>query len=215
MLSRFSRVSQQPDGGGGGGGDGKGPKKNRWAWLITLAGVGLVIFLFSSFLAKPMEEDSQSGTQLNTDKPVDSRKEATVMGSMQSYEKEYEEQLSSVLEKVEGISDVTVMINLDSTEEEVLQHNTREQVQTTTENDTKGGTRSVEQSNTEKTTTMHRTDKGDEPVVVKRLKPRVRGVFVVARGVEDLQVKARVLEAIQRTLDVPLHRISVLPTDPN
>lgn len=213
MFSKLPQLLEKFDSGGGGGNDGKGPKKNRWAWLLALAGVGVMLFILSSFLADPVEEDNPFDTQLNKDKPTTSTVETTVMGSMQDYEKKYETQLAAVLEKVQGISDVTVMVNLDSTEEEVVQYDTREQIQTTTENDTKGGTRSTEQNNTERKTTMHRTDNGDQPVVVKRLKPKVRGVIVVAKGTEDLVVKARVLEAIQRTLDVPLHRISVMPTD--
>lgn len=208
MFSRLPQLLEKLDSGGGGGGS---PKKNRWAWLLTLGAIGLILFFLSAFLAEPIDEDSQSNTQLNKDKPKAS--EVNAIGSMQDYEKRYEQELSAVLEKVKGISDVTVMVNLDSTEEEVVKYDTREQVQTTTENDTKGGTRSTEQNNTEKKITMHRTEHGDQPVVVKRLKPKIRGVIVVARGVEDLEVKARVLEAIQRTLDVPLHRISVLPTD--
>jgi stage III sporulation protein AG len=57
----------------------------------------------------------------------------------------------------------------------------------------------------------HPTGDGQKPVVIKQLKPKVRGVLIVARGVENLRIKAAVIEAIQRTLEVPAHRISVLP----
>jgi len=115
------------------------------------------------------------------------------------------------LSKVVGVSDVSVIVNLDSTEEEVVQSDTRESAQSTNETDTRGGTRSVNQNNVDKKTSVYRTDQGEQPIIIKRLKPRVRGVLVVAQGVENLQVRALVIEAIQRTLDVPTYRISVLP----
>ncbi|MFS8513242.1 MAG: stage III sporulation protein AG, partial [Planifilum fulgidum] len=39
----------------------------------------------------------------------------------------------------------------------------------------------------------------------------VRGVLIVAEGAEDLKRKALIIEAVQRVLDVPVHRISVMP----
>ena len=104
-----------------------------------------------------------------------------------------------------------VIVNLDSTEEEVVQTDERESEQVTTERDKNGGNRSITQNTIDRKTAYYRGENGEVPVIVKRLKPKVRGVLVVARGVENLKVKALVIEAIQRTLDVPLHRISVLP----
>lgn len=58
---------------------------------------------------------------------------------------------------------------------------------------------------------MRRNGDGEQPIVLKKLKPQVRGVLVVAKGAENLKVKAAMIEAIQRVLDVPMHRISVMP----
>lgn len=133
------------------------------------------------------------------------------MSAMQQYEREVEQQLSEVLGKIVGVDDVSVIVNLDSTEEEVVQIDERQSEQVTTERDKTGGNRSITQNTRDRKTAYYRNDDGERPVVVKKLKPKVRGVLVVARGVENLQVKAIVIEAVQRTLDIPMHRISVLP----
>lgn len=170
--------------------------------------------ILSSFF-QPTEEDA---ALKNTNKWLPSKvsndsanNKVTQLSPMQKYEQEYEQELSSILSKVVGVSDVDVVVNLDSSEEEVIQYDVRENTQTTTETDTKGGTRSIQQNNTDRKTTVYRDGGGEKPLVVKKVKPKVRGVLVVARGVEDLQVKATVIQAIQRTLDVPMHRIEVLP----
>jgi stage III sporulation protein AG len=36
-------------------------------------------------------------------------------------------------------------------------------------------------------------------------------VLIVAKGAENLQVKAAIIEAVQRVLDVPIYKIAVLP----
>jgi stage III sporulation protein AG len=185
------------------------PKQKKWHYLILIGCVGVGILLFSSFLTT-QEEDAISNP-LATEKEKTKPTSSVQQNGMQGYEDQFETELSSILSKVVGVSDVSVVVNLDSTEEEVVQSDTRESEQTTSEADTKGGSRSVNQNNVDKKTSVYRTNQGEQPIVIKRLKPRVRGVLVVARGVENLQVRALVIEAVQRILDVPTYRISVLP----
>jgi stage III sporulation protein AG len=184
------------------------PMQKKWHYLILLGCIGVGIMLFSTFLTT-QEEDAVSSPF--TPKKETVRTPSLQQNGMQGYEQQFESELSNMLSKVVGVSDVAVIVNLDSTEEEVVQSDTRESTQATNELDTKGGTRSVNQNNVDKKASVYRTDQGEQPIIIKRLKPRVRGVLVVARGVENLQVRALVIEAVQRTLDVPTYRISVLP----
>lgn len=184
------------------------PKQKKWHYLILVGCVGVGILLFSSFMTTQEEDAGPSHfvTKENTN-PTPTLQQ----NGMQGYEQQFESELSDILSKVVGVSDVSVVVNLDSTEEEVVQSDMRESEQVTSESDIKGGTRSVNQNNVDKKTSVYRTDQGEQPIIIKRLKPRVRGVLVVARGVENLQVRALVMEAVQRILDVPTYRISVLP----
>nr|WP_258567780.1 stage III sporulation protein AG [Paenactinomyces guangxiensis] len=191
------------------GGDEK--QKNRFRWFLLLGCIGVGVMIFSTFFRVSPGElpgDSLSPPVKETEATAAS---ANKTSSMEEYEREYEAQLAEVLSKIVGVDDVSVIVNLDSTEEEVVQVDVRESEQVTEEVDKKGGNRSTTQNTNDKKTAYYRTDNGEKPVVVKRMKPKVRGVLVVARGVENLQVKAIVIEAVQRTLDVPVHRISVLP----
>lgn len=195
-------------------GGGNNQKRKRFFLFLLLIFFGVGAMLVSSFFQP--EEDAISPPSGSSWLPSKipsqpTQAKATELTSIQKYESEYQQELATILSKVVGVSDVDVVVNLDSTEEEVIQYDVRENTQTTTETDTKGGTRSIQQNNTDRKTSMYRDGGGEKPLVVKKLKPRVRGVLVVARGVEDLQVKATVLQAIQRALDVPIHRIEVLP----
>ena len=54
---------------------------------------------------------------------------------------------------------------------------------------------------------------GDEetPLVVATKKPDIRGVLVVAKGADNLQIKKWIVEAVTRVLNVPSYRVAVLP----
>ena len=55
------------------------------------------------------------------------------------------------------------------------------------------------------------TKRGEEPIVLQRLKPDVKGIIIVAKGAENLEVKTAVMKAVRAYLDVPPHKIAILP----
>ena len=82
--------------------------------------------------------------------------------------------------------------------------------QTTGETDKTGGKRKVEDESLDEKTVIIREGDKETPVVLRTEKPKVRGVLVVAKGVDNI-LKAMVKEAVIRLLDVPAHRVSVSP----
>nr|WP_269799470.1 stage III sporulation protein AG [Bacillus sp. FJAT-44742] len=132
-------------------------------------------------------------------------------GSISKYEELYENQLRESLEAITGVSDVTIMVNLDATENKVIEKNRTIRQQITDETDREGGKRKVEDGSSEEQVVIIRQGDQEEPLIVKTEKPEVRGVLVVAQGVENMKVKEWVVEAVTRVLDVPPHRVSVLP----
>lgn len=193
------------------GGQGKAKNKMRTVLIIGLVGIG--ILLVSSFFEQKSTHLSHSTptTQSASSTHGSASSKENANDSIEVYEKEYERELEEALGHIIGVDDVSVVVNLDSTEEDVVQMDERQSEQVTTETDTRGGNRSIRQDNNDRKPAFYRSEQGEKPLVVKRLKPKVRGVLVVARGVENLQVKEIVIQAVQRILDVPLHRISVLP----
>ncbi|MFC4078227.1 stage III sporulation protein AG [Salinithrix halophila] len=209
MLKRlFDRVESFLGGGEKGAG-----RVSTFRWLLILGCLGVAIMILSSFFS--VHEEA-----LPSEIPGPKKEEGTAVSSwnknsgpstMKDYEEAYESELSEVLAKVVGVEDVSVMVNLESSEEEVVHKDIRRQEQVTDEEDTRGGTRKIRESNQDEKVVLQRKGDGDQPIILKKIKPRTRGVLVVARGAENLRVKAAIIEAVQRVLDVPVHRISVLP----
>ncbi|MCP1125105.1 stage III sporulation protein AG [Bacillus sp. AFS018417] len=190
-------------------------KKITSKFLIILLILG-VLLMFSSnlFQAKKPEVPvlkSQTGQEQVKDVPTFGQKGSDNKSIIDKYEKEYEQQLKEALESITGVKDVSITVNLDSSEEKILDKNTVKRSQTTNETDKEGGTRKVEDESTDDKTVIIREGDKETPIVLKTEKPKVRGVLVVAKGVDNIQVKQMVREAVTRMLDVPSHRVSVLP----
>lgn len=207
---------------------GEGPPKMRpiHAFIIIM-GVGVAFMVLTDFLAvKPdgppeggtasWSADSAAGLMSGGDPPGETDSAPAVGGSfandvIREYENMYETQLEEILQTVVGVDKVEVMVNLDSTPEIVVEKNRDARSQTTRETDRNSGTREIAEQSHKDDVVVVQGSKQDHPVVLKTLKPRVRGVLVVAKGAENIQVKVWITEAVQRVLDVPAYKISILP----
>ncbi|WP_020061580.1 stage III sporulation protein AG [Bacillus sp. 123MFChir2] len=188
-------------------------KKISAKFLIILLILGIIL-MFSSNLfqaKKPEVPVLKSQTEQVKDVPTFGQKNSDNKSTIDKYEKEYEQQLKEALESVIGVKDVTIEVNLDSSEEKILDKNSVKRSQTTDETDKEGGKRKVEDESMDKKTVIVRQGDKEAPIVLREDKPKVRGVLVVAKGVDNLQVKQMVIEAVTRMLEVPSHRVSVLP----
>lgn len=189
-------------------------KLSFFHWILIIACIGLAAMILHNYFSMKKEVSS-------TFSPImaEEEKQQEVFGSsrsispksMDEYEELYENQLKDILSKIVGVGDVSIMVNLDSTEKVVVEKNIRTQQSQTTEKDREGGSRNIEDHMKDEQVVILRNGNGEEPIVLMTEKPSVRGVLVVAEGANNIQVKTWIAEAVQRVLDVPLHRISVLP----
>ncbi|MGG4494422.1 stage III sporulation protein AG [Brevibacillus reuszeri] len=197
-----------------------GSKKLKpFHYLIVILGVGIAAMILTDFLA--VEKDKAPlgfGVSTNESGGSPSGDSATpVLGSspatdiIAEYENIYESQLRDILGSVVGVGGVEVMVNLESTPELVVEKNRNMRSSTNQEMDKEKATRNQNDQTRDEQLVIIQGGKQDQPVVVKTLKPRVRGVLVVAKGADNIQVKAWITEAVQKVLDVPAYKISILP----
>lgn len=181
--------------------------------LIILGGIGAAVMILSTF--QPIKQEDVGGQAndppANEQAVFSSSKEKSGNMTMSDYESVYEEQLKAILEEVIGVGDVSVMVNLESTEEVVVEKDVNERSQVTKEVDKEKATRDIQDSSKDQKVVLVQSGQGEHPIIVKKVKPKVRGVLVVAKGAENMKVKALVTEAVQRVLHVEPHKISILP----
>ena len=190
-------------------------KKNRTKtlqWLVIVACVAVAMIVISNFVN--VREDMVSPREPPPDDPEETTTASAGSQQMQSiedYADKMAAELSDLLEKVVGLEQVSVQINLQSTEVTVLEKNVVKRKQVTEEHDNQGGKRTVTDTNEDSQVVTVQGKGGEEPIVVKRLKPDVKGIMIVAKGAENLEVKDAVMKAVRAFLDVPPHKIAILP----
>ena len=117
-----------------------------------------------------------------------------------------ERKLESILSQIKGVSKVKVMITLEDTVEKIPAFNTTKNNETTNEIDSQGGTREIVR---EDTTIQVVTGSEGSLMVLKEIRPTVKGVIVIAEGVEDLRVKEMLYEAVKTVLGIPGNKVEV------
>lgn len=196
---------------------GENKKPSKYQYLLVVLMVGVVIMLVSNVFSNKTEQGEKSTLTLNNeeeleeDVPTLGSKDSGKNTTMNDFERMYETQIKDALDQIVGVSDVTVMVNVASTATQIYEKNTVTQKQTTNETDRQGGKRTVEDSSVDEQTVIIREGEKEVPLISQTEKPDVLGVLVVAKGAENIQVKQWIIEAVTRVLDVPIHRVAVLP----
>ncbi|WP_181350066.1 stage III sporulation protein AG [Thalassobacillus sp. CUG 92003] len=189
---------------------GEGRKFNKKIYVIALGVIGIFLLLIGNWLPDDKEAPPEPpiASEANEDHVSNDESDNKEIKALES---SYEEQLQPLLENIEGISDVDLMINLEATQEKVFDKNLIVGKQTTEELDDNGGERSIEDYSRENQIILVRQGDREVPLLVKTKKPGIKGVLIVAKGVENMELKSWVVEATSRVLDVPSHRVSVMP----
>ncbi|MBM7840306.1 stage III sporulation protein AG [Alkalihalobacillus xiaoxiensis] len=179
-------------------------------YILLLGGLGIALMIGSQFFQPDSNDMPVTSSEEDIEATPTFAREAE-KDSMADYEIRYENQLRETLEEIIGVNDVSVSVNLAESEKNIYEKNVRSGNQTTSETDREGGTRKVEDFQDEENVVIVRRGDQEEALVISKEKPAVAGVLVVAEGVDNVQVRAWVVEAVSRLLDVAPHRVSVLP----
>ncbi|MFD2116064.1 stage III sporulation protein AG [Paenibacillus yanchengensis] len=202
-LEKFEKVV--------GGGSG-GPKRVRTLrYLLILGGVGAALMLLNSFVSLQSVEPQLEEQAMEPEAALTLGKKSELETLFETYEQSIENRLKEILENIVGVGTVDVLVTIDSTEEIVVERNEQQSEQITNEVDRNGGRRHIT-STTKSGQIMLQDDDGDNaPIISKTLNPKIRGIIVVANGAEHATVRTLIIQAVERGVNVPINRISVVP----
>ncbi|MBT2574471.1 stage III sporulation protein AG [Bacillus sp. ISL-51] len=202
--------------------DGEKPKLTKYHYFLFVFVLGVSFMLVSQLLSSPEKtgKNQAAQTAISTQTAQNDQKTAPVFkaskdsstkNTIDDYEREYENQLKEILETIIGVEDVSIVVNVDATSLKVFEKNKTKKNTVTEETDKQGGKRSVTDQTSEEEIVMIRNGDQETPVVVQTKKPDIRGVLVVAQGVDNVQIKKTIIDAVTRVLDVPSYRVAVAP----
>ncbi|MGM9927365.1 MAG: stage III sporulation protein AG [Bacillus sp. (in: firmicutes)] len=197
--------------------DGEKKKPTLYFYMLLVLVLGVVAMMAGEFFTKIQSSESSSevlpvfNEEATETVETFGSKKNDAENTMEEYERNYEAQIKEALEAISGVKDVTVVVNLEATEEKVYEKNNVTQKQITDETDREGGKRTVEDSSKDEQIVIIRDGEKEVPIVQQTKKPSVRGVLVVAQGADNITVKKWIVEAVTKVLDIPSHRVAVMP----
>ena len=151
--------------------------------VILLVGVLLLIVVL------PVKDDKKICSNSQKKAKAKSVSESTYD---EEYEKLLEKKLEGILERMDGVGEVSVMITLSDDGTRIV------------DKDTKETSESIE-----KTTVIYDDEDASVPYVTSTDKPTVSGVLVVAQGGGNPRVNNDISNAVSALFDVPMHKIKI------
>lgn len=122
---------------------------------------------------------------------------------------ELEKKLESILAKIEGVGNVNVCINYSESSEVIAMFNENSKVSTTEETDTSGGIRKIQQTDSQKDV-VYKEDNGEkEPITKKVVQPKIEGAIITAKGANNANIKANIIQAVEAVTGLATHKIQV------
>lgn len=190
--------------------DGDKPPSKKTGYLLILGLTGLLLLIIANIFSADEEPEIVQYSENQVQESVKNDNSAEISASdISVMEDTLEDELAAMLNKIQGVSETEVMVNLEATNEHVFEKNTVNGKQTTDETDKNGGKRQVEDYTEDRQVVIIRKGDQEVPLLVQTKQPTVRGVFIVAEGADKATVKNQIVESVSRVLDVPTHKISV------
>lgn len=194
----------------------KKPPMYLYAVVVLLLGTGIMIAGNVINTDPPPSTNDTAESVFNQneteeDVEVFGKKGNTEFKNSRDYEVYLQNEMKDALESIAGVEDVKVVVYVEASEKNIYEKNKTTQRQVTDETDQEGGKRTVEDTSVDEQLVIIKNSDKEGPVIAETRKPQVSGVLVVAKGADNIQIKKWIIEAVTRALDVPSHRVSVLP----
>lgn len=120
-----------------------------------------------------------------------------------------EEKLKNILSKIQGVGNVEVCLNYSESSETVAMYNESSKVSTTEENDTSGGNRKIQETDTQKDIIYQEENGKKTPITQKTIQPKIEGAIITAKGVNNATTKNNIIQAVEAVTGLATHKIQV------
>lgn len=148
-------------------------------------------------------------------KGVDNNKKLAAVNQVETQikqvpqEQNLSQKLESILSKIQGVGDVNVFINYSESSEVVAMYNENSKSSTTEETDVSGGVRKVQETDSQKDIIYQENEGVKTPMTKKVVEPKIEGAIITAKGVNNIDVKTNIIQAVEAVTGLATHKIQV------
>lgn len=175
----------------------KGGKWTKYVFIIGI--IGILLILLSTFIPKNETPTSNEITQIDTE----------------TYTKNLEEKIQTLVSKIDGVGNVDVMITLENGVEYVYANSEKKSTDNTQDYTSGSPSKSTDKNSAEQDVVMVDGNDGKQALVVTEKEPTVKGVVVVCDGGDNLKVVQNITDAVTTALNITSNRVSVVKSSAN
>ncbi len=118
-------------------------------------------------------------------------------------------ELETILSQMQGVGEVKVFINYSETSEVVAMYNETTKTSNTEENDKSGGSRKIQETDSQKDI-IYQEENGEKiPITQKVISPKVEGAIITAKGASNVETKNNIIQAVEAVTGLATHKIQV------
>ena len=166
-------------------------------WLLVAGAAGVLILLFAPF----------STGKTDTAPSKQQQEQRTV----EEYRTQLETELTELLSSIEGVSEISLMITLESAGENVYATEKRASVNLLSDSLSSSQKRVENQNDSEDSYIILKSADGSESaILVKQLQPVVKGAAIVCKGADNEIIRQKIIETTAIALDLTTNRVSVV-----
>ena len=148
------------------------PQKSKFKWVEKLRNIKHIEIYITIIFAVILILIFFSSTGSNKKTYASSKQSVSQEHTINAYVDEIETKLEDILSKINGASNVSVMVTLDMSNATI-----------------------------------------EDNIIQTSTFPKIKGIVIVANGVESTQVKMNILQAVQAVVDISSGRIEILSSN--
>lgn len=165
-------------------------KDKKTSNLVLIVVLLVIVLIFMNYIFND-DENKQKATMVLSE-------------SVSSSSESVETRLASIISKIAGVETANVMISYSSTEKIIPVYDTKENIDTTTEDDRTSSKKTVE-----KTVAYEGEGSNKNALLESKETAEATGAIVVVSGNISDNIKLEIKEAVSMVTNVPLHKVQI------
>ena len=189
----------------------EGNNKKKIENLVFFIFVLIITIVVINVIWNGNKKTNNQETNIDNKKLAESQNTLSGTSDIQNSntQNELETKLEKILSKIQGVGEVQVCINYQESAEVVAMYNENSKTSSTEETDTSGGTRKIEETDTQKDI-IYKEDNGEKtPITKKIVQPKIEGAIITAKGANNAETKTSIIQAVEAVTGLATHKIQV------
>jgi len=189
----------------------EGNNKKKIENLVFFIVVLIITIVVINVIWNGNKKTNNQETNIDNKKLAESQNTLSGTSDIQNNntQNELETKLEKILSKIQGVGEVQVCINYQESAEVVAMYNENSKTSSTEETDTSGGTRKIEETDTQKDI-IYKEDNGEKtPITKKIVQPKIEGAIITAKGANNAETKTSIIQAVEAVTGLATHKIQV------